>query len=54
MKVYYSGQGGKKADPEWVVLAYRSKGTNIMLTYADMQGAKPPTRFRAVLKSRKA
>lgn len=50
MIIYFSGNGGTKANPEHTL----GTEANIMLTYATYhKSGKPDKRFRRILKARK-
>lgn len=49
LRIFYSGEGGKFADPEYIL----QDKCNLMLTYATMKDSKPNKRYKLILKARK-
>lgn len=49
LKIYYSGEGGYEADPEYVL----QERCNVMLTFHPMRVKGPTRRFKWILRSRR-
>lgn len=53
MRIYYSGVGGYRADPEYIVRRWLRRGTQIMLSYFKFRTKSYGQRWDWIKKSRK-